>query len=218
MLGNLLIFGDSYSTYGGHIPEGYRTYYSAEGRPDNPVTKMQLEQTWWKRVVSKTGANLVLNNSWSGSTICYTSLTGEDCSKTNSFIYRYRQLKQSGFFEKNSIDTIFIFGATNDNWGQSPVGEPKYSDWTEQDLYYVLPAISHFIYSLKKDLPNTRIIFIINTEFKQEIVEVIQTSAKLFGIETIALEEVDKQLGHPTVKGMQEISEQVLNYLIKVNK
>ena len=215
MLGNLLIFGDSYSTFGGFIPEGYRTYYSVEGRPDNPVTKMQAEQTWWKRVIAQTGANLILNNSWSGSTICYTSLTGEDCSKTNSFIYRYRQLKQSGFFEKNSIDTIFIFGATNDNWGQSPVGEPKYSDWTEQDLYYVLPAISHFIYSLRKDLPNTRIIYIINTKFKPEIMDCIQTSAKLYGIETIALEEVDKQLGHPTVKGMQEISEQVLTYLNK---
>lgn len=215
MLGNLLIFGDSYSTFGGMIPEGYRTYYSEEGRPDNPVTKMHLSQTWWKRVLDKTGANLILNNSWSGSTICYTSLTGEDCSKTNSFIYRYRQLKEEGFFEKNKIDTLFVFGATNDNWGQSPVGEPKYSDWTEADLYYALPAISHFIYSLKKDLPSTRIIFIINTDLKSEISNCIQASAKLYGIEALALKEFDKQLGHPTVKGMQEISEQVLQYLAK---
>jgi len=28
---NILIFGDSYSTYEGYIPEGYPTYYSSQG-------------------------------------------------------------------------------------------------------------------------------------------------------------------------------------------
>ena len=28
--GNVMIFGDSYSTYSGHIPEGYAVYYSGK--------------------------------------------------------------------------------------------------------------------------------------------------------------------------------------------
>ena len=108
MLKNLLILGDSYSTYEGYIPEDYRFYYSMLGRPNMDVTRMTVDQTWWKRVIDQVGGNLVQNNSWSGSTVCYTSLNGEDCSQTNSFIYRYKQLYKSGFFADNDINTIFI--------------------------------------------------------------------------------------------------------------
>ncbi len=48
MLKNIVIFGDSYSTYEGCIPEGYATYYSKIGCADGPsVTKMDKEETWW---------------------------------------------------------------------------------------------------------------------------------------------------------------------------
>ena len=59
---NLLIFGDSYSTFKGYIPEGYAFYYSEDGRPETDVTA--LEETWWHQVINEMGANLVLNNSW----------------------------------------------------------------------------------------------------------------------------------------------------------
>ena len=42
---NVMIMGDSYSTYGGYIPEGYNTYYSDE-RAAAPVVK-GVEKTWW---------------------------------------------------------------------------------------------------------------------------------------------------------------------------
>ena len=98
---NVLIFGDSYSTYEGHIPEGYACYYCSEGREAGPtVTKMQLEETWWKQVIKGMDGNLLQNNSWSGSTIGYTGYAG-DCSTSSSFIFRFRQLKEQGFFQKN---------------------------------------------------------------------------------------------------------------------
>ena len=104
MIGNLMIFGDSYSTYAGMIPEGYAVYYSKEGRgdPEFMVTKMEAEDTWWMRLINATDATLVQNNSWSGSTVGYTGYSG-DCSHTSSFIYRYRQLKERGFFKENRI-------------------------------------------------------------------------------------------------------------------
>ena len=215
MFDRFFIFGDSYSTFKDYIPEGYAFYYSEQGDPEKPVKKMTVDQTWWKRLVDKTGATLVQNNSWSGSTICYTSLHGEDCSTTSSFIYRLEQLAKANYFEANPVDTVLVLGATNDNWGLSPLGQPKYSDWEKQDLYYALPAVSYFIHILKNTLPNARIVFIINTDFKPQLVETIKTSCDLYKIEYLELAPVDKQMGHPTPKGMQQICDQVIEHLNK---
>ena len=48
---NIVIFGDSYSTFDGYIPKGNLTYY-----PSYNVLK--AEQTWWGQLLEKTGANL----------------------------------------------------------------------------------------------------------------------------------------------------------------
>ena len=47
---NVLIIGDSYSTFEGHIPSGYEVFYRAGGREDNDVSR--VEETWWHQVVS----------------------------------------------------------------------------------------------------------------------------------------------------------------------
>ncbi len=211
---NLVIFGDSYSTYEGHIPEGYRTYYSKNGREEGPaVTKMKLEETWWKRLLAKTEMRLLLNNSWSGSTIGYTGYDNADCSASNSFIYRFRQLVKQGFFTNNLIDTFLIFGGTNDSWSNAPLGEMKLSDWEEKDLYFVLPAVCHFMSEVKKHLPNAKIYFIINTNLKPEINDCIKQASLHYGIKTIELKDIEKDCGHPTPNGMKAICEQVFENL-----
>lgn len=216
MIGNLLIIGDSYSTYEGYNPEGYAVYYSKEGRgdPEFMVTKMDVRDTWWMRLVSSTDAHLVHNNSWSGSTLCYTGYSG-DCSHTSSFIYRYRQLKAQGFFEENKIDTVLVFGGTNDSWANAPLGELKYDNFEESDLFSVLPAFSYFMKTLKEDLPESRIVFIANCDIKVEIVEAIKTLGEHFGIEVVALSGITKEHGHPNAQGMKEIFEQAKAVLEK---
>ena len=210
MIGNLLIIGDSYSTYEGWIPEGYAVYYSKEGRgdPEYMVTKMEVEDTWWMRLVNSTDAHLVHNNSWSGSTLCYTGYSG-DCSHTSSFIYRYRQLKEQGFFEKNRIDTVLVFGGTNDSWANAPLGELKFSDFSEEELFSVLPAFCYFMKTLKEELPDTRIVFIANCDIKSEIVEGAKTAGEHFGVDVVELREISKEHGHPNVLGMSQIADQV---------
>ena len=69
-LGNVMIFGDSYSTYAGYIPKGYAVYYS--GHRENPPDVFDVNNTWWGRLLQATDSSLVENNSWSGSTIGYT--------------------------------------------------------------------------------------------------------------------------------------------------
>ena len=212
MKNKLLIIGDSYSTFKGMIPNGYATYYSEDGvLPGVPVTKMNLEDTWWIKFIKATGIELALNNSWSGSTICYTGREG-DCSRTSSYIFRYRQLVENGFFKDNDVNTVIVFGGTNDSWIDAPLGELKFNEIEEKDLYSVLPAISYLMGKIKDDMPNARILFIANSDIKEEIISAIKASGGYYGVDTIELHDVHKESGHPTPLGMTDICNQVLEW------
>lgn len=203
---NIMIIGDSYSTFAGYIPEGHAAYYSTNEKPETDVRR--VEETWWHSLCSDMGLHLVLNESWSGTTLCNTGYDG-DCSQTSSFIYRLEKLTEEGFFEKNDIDTVFVFGCTNDSWANSPLGEIKLCDHTKEDLLSVCPAIGYFVGKLKALLPDGNIVFIINTNIKSEIKEAIKAVSDHNGTAYVALSRIDKLCGHPTVKGMSEIKEQV---------
>ena len=131
-LGNLYILGDSYSTFEGYIPPTHEYWYKTEKQTCTDVTN--VEETWWKIVLENTDVNLILNDSWSGTTICHTGYSGCDASN-RSFVTRFDKHIEEGFFDENKIDTVFVFGGTNDNWANSPLGELKHSDWTKEDLY-----------------------------------------------------------------------------------
>lgn len=212
MARNAMIFGDSYSTFRGYIPEGYAVYYhEAEGQENTDVRK--VTETWWHQVVSETGLNLIQNNSWSGSTVCHTGYNNTDCSKTNSFIYRLRKLTEEGFFQENRIDTVFVFGGTNDSWADDPLGTLKFDDIQEADLFCVLPGISYFLQTLKNTLPQADIYCLINTELKPEIADgFLQVCGKV-GITPVTFDYIDKNCGHPTVRGMKDIRNGVLRLL-----
>ena len=210
-LNNVIIFGDSYSTYLGHIPQGYAVYYS--GRRETPPDLEDVSQTWWHQVISEADGKLVQNNSWSGSTICYTGYGCTDRSKSSSFIYRLNKLADEGFFKKNKIDTVFVFGGTNDHWCQAPVGQLQFSDWTHDSLFFVLPAVCYFFKRLKEELPNSNIYCLINTNLRADITNGMKKACEHYGIKYITFDSIDKVNGHPTAKGMTDIKEQVLKNL-----
>lgn len=205
-LGNVLIFGDSYSTFEGYIPEGYNVYY----RTDSGATDVRaVTETWWHQLIKETGSNLVLNDSWSGSTVCNTGWDG-DCSKTSSFNYRLNKYISNGFFNENKIDTVLVFGATNDSWINVPLGELKFSDFEEKELFGFLPAVSCFLKTLRETLPDARIVYIINSGLQKPFEEGIKEASNRYGIQTIEVGNIDKESGHPTVKGMAEIKDVIL--------
>ena len=206
-LGNVLIFGDSYSTYKGFIPKGYADYYRPEGNPKTDL--LYVEETWWHQVLSETGSTLLLNDSWSGSTVCNTGYGG-DCSNYNSFIYRFEKYKAEGFFKENTVDTVFVFGGTNDNWANSPLGEVKFDGITKDDLFCVLPAMSYLLKGLCETLPSAKIYCLINTDLKGEISSGYNEIAKHYGVTPIQFDFIDKQNGHPTIQGMKDIKNQIL--------
>lgn len=208
---NVLILGDSYSTFEGCIPEGYGIYYYKNGREDNDVTS--VSETWWHLLAEELNLNIVHNNSWSGSTICYTGYGNTDRSRSTSFIYRLNQLEENGFFLENKIDTVFIFGGTNDSWANSPLGEETFDDYSHENLFNVLPAVSYIIKRAKEILPEANVILIVNDGLKPEIAKAAISASKKYGASYVLLENVDKSKGHPTVKGMQEIKEQILKLI-----
>ena len=213
MAKDTIIFGDSYSTFKGYVPEDYAAYYSENERPETDVTK--LEQTWWYQVVEEAALKLVLNNSWSGSTIGYTGYNNTDCSKSSSFIYRLKQLIEGGFFVKNRIDKVFVFGGTNDSWSNAPLGEIKYNNWEEKELFSVLPAICYFLNVLKETLPRADIYCLINTDIKPEIASCMKNACEKYHITPITFNSIDKKCGHPTIQGMKNIKDSVLKVINK---
>ena len=209
-IGNTLILGDSYSTFAGHIPEGHLPYYSPEDTVGSRVTC--VEQTWWHQLLSATDSNLLLNNSYSGSTICFTGYEGCDY-KTISFIRRFETMYEQGYFAENPVDTLLVFGGTNDDWSGAPEGVLMHEGWTEQDLYCALPAIGYFFHRVREILPQTRVCTILNTGLKPCIHEALIESSLRNGAEVIRLSDIDKNDGHPSDVGMTAIKDQILAHL-----
>lgn len=207
MKNNIFIMGDSYSTYAGHNPEGYNCYYS-DTRESAPVVR-GAEKTWWKRLVAENNLNLVMNDSFSGSTVCNT--VREALSVDSSFVSRMDKYIAEKFFDENKIDTMLIFGGTNDSWIDAPIGSVQYSDWTDDELKCVLPAFCYLINRAKEVVED--VIVIINTDLKQEITKGFIEACEKNEIKYLCLKEIDKENGHPTELGMKQISEQVTECL-----
>ncbi len=200
----IVIFGDSYSTFGGYNPDGYAIYYPKyyEG------SVQEVTQTWWHMLLKETSSELVLNDSWSGSTMCNTGYDG-DCSATSSFIFRLNRLIDSGFFSKNNIDRVLVFGATNDSATGNECGNTKYKDWKEQDLALILPGISYFMDRLTSVVEKEKIHFILNTELRQEVHSGIVEICNYYGVSFTELENIEKVNAHPNQTGMIQIKKQI---------
>lgn len=200
---NIFIMGDSYSTYEGYIPEGYHAYYG-DAVESTPVI-CGVDKTWWRMLAREQGVNIVRNDSYSGSTVCNTireGLPGE-----SSFVRRMDKYLAENFFAEHNIDTMFLFGGTNDSWIDAPIGRNKYADRTQKDLMYVLPAFCELIEKAKAAVKE--LIVVINTELKYEITDGIMKACGKNGVKYVLLKEIDKVSGHPTELGMRQICDQI---------
>ena len=198
------ILGDSYSTYEDFVtPATNELWYYAKNSAQKTDVK-DVRQTWWHQLIKENGWRLAVNNSYSGATISYTGYDGNDYSP-RSFNTRMDNLGQP--------DIIFIFGATNDSWAGSPIGDFKYEGIKKADLYEFRPALAHMLRWMTDRYVNTEIYFILNTELKDEINTSVKTICEHYGVPVITLTEVDKISGHPSVKGMRQIADQVNSFL-----
>ena len=60
---------------------------------------------------------------------------------------------------------------------------------------------------------NTRIYFILNDGLREEVNSSVTTICQHYGVPCIRLHDIDKMSGHPSVKGMQQIAQQIEEFL-----
>lgn len=193
------VLGDSYSTFEGAIPKGNAIWYFKRNNP-NQTDVNKLEQTWWSLLIADKGWKLEMNESYSGSTICNTGYNKDDYSD-RSFTKRMVNL--------GNPDIIFIFGATNDSWAHSPIGEYKYDDITTDDLWSFRPAMAKMLAWMKEHYAQSDIYFLLNDGLSADINTSVKTICEHYDVKCIELQQIDKMAGHPSVKGMQQIAKQV---------
>ena len=112
-------------------------------------------------------------------------------------------------------DVAIIFGGTNDSWANSPLGEETFTDYSHKNLFNVMPALSFIIKRAKEILPEANIVFIVNDSLKPEIASTVISASEHFGTSYALLEGIDKTNGHPTVKGMKNIKDQLSAFITK---
>lgn len=193
------VLGDSYSTFEGFMtPASNELWYYCKTRDNTDVT--EVTQTWWWQTIKENGWKLDTNNSYSGATIGYSGYSGNDYS-ARSFITRMDNI--------GNPDIIFIFGGTNDSWAGEKVGEYKWAEWNYGDFYTYRPAMAYLLNYLQLHHPNVAIHFIINDGLREDITESSKVICDHYGVPYIMLKDIDKQNGHPTIKGMRQIADQV---------
>ena len=204
----IAILGDSYSTYAGYIPEDYLYWYAPGGNAlDNDVAS--VEDTWWKILCNRMNLDLCCNCSYSGSTVCYTGYPGYDGKKT-SFVYRMK--REFGNLRNQHIapDYIFVFGGTNDFWNQSPVGEINYNPLSEDELKNFAPAFCCVMEYMKHNFPKSRLMIVINDDITSIVRDIEIEVGHHYGADVLELWGIDKQNGHPSRLGMEQIADQVI--------
>lgn len=206
---SISILGDSYSTFQGYLqPDTNAVWYWDNVEAMNTDVH-HVRETWWHQFIKKNGYRLCINNSFSGSTICYSGYktVGPDFTdySDRAFVTRLDKL--------GCPDIIFVFGGTNDSWAGSPIGEYKYSGWTREDLFSFRPAMACLLEKMIDHYPNVKIYFLLNDDLRDEIDESVKTICSHYEVDLIELVDIHKINGHPSVKGMRQICEQIEAYI-----
>ena len=198
------ILGDSYSTYEGYLTPSTNAIWYHVKNAEKKTDVTSVRQTWWHQLISQQGWKLCVNNSYSGATICNTGYDGNDYSD-RSFLTRMDNL--------GCPDIIFIFGATNDSWAHSPIGEFKYDDITGGDLWTFRPALARLLSHMQDRYIGTDLYFILNDGLTGDITSSVKTICEHYGVKCIVLHDIHKLSGHPSVQGMKQIAEQITEQL-----
>ncbi len=66
---------------------------------------------------------------------------------------------------------------------------------------------------LTSTLPQTKIVCVINSELKYEIVDGIMKASDHYSTSYILLKDIEKIWGHPSILGMRQICDQLTGFL-----
>lgn len=208
------VIGDSYSTYYGWMPSGNPSYYAkwgVDGENGEPNNVDSVTDQWWYKLCEQIGFTLLMNDSWSGSSVCNFAY-GVD-KTASSFVTRMKNSFGEQRATQPKPDILFVFGGTNDSWGNANIGQVKYSGWTTEDLNDFLPAACYMFDYLKKWNPGCRIINIVNNGLSSGITDGFATVCEHYGIVNVVLDNITKESSHPNKTGFTQIAQQIKKFL-----
>lgn len=222
------ILGDSISTLDGYNPEGYNLFFAGDNCTKAGVQDMS--DTWWGQVINLLGAELLINNSWSGSRV--SQLPGTEklfpsgCSDERTSALHMRDTMP---------DVIIVYLGTND-WGYGVTPEPKdIKSYDENELVFSC-AYETMVKKLQKNYPHAKICCCtLNTTFMSAnpgfsfpaahggvhidvYNNIIRSTANRFGCKLIDLAAYHKAYdsidgSHPNANGMKTLATMVLREL-----
>lgn len=143
------ILGDSITTFRGYIPEGYTCYYPQEG---NDLT--DVNDTWWMKVINRTGMQLLVNGSYSGSAVC-----GDSRAEGSSAGCSNRRLVDLMGADGTVPDVILVYLGANDFFHPMNLGSWP-GQATHRTDHYILDfteAYELMLQKLQAVYPGTKI-------------------------------------------------------------
>lgn len=198
------ILGDSYATFRGFVTEGHPCYYP---NPEKVTDVLQVEDTWWHQLMQRNNMQMLVNDSYSGATVCTTVRDKQPLSSA------FTERAKCSFSGEIQPDYIFVLGGTNDSWLERPIGQVMFCKRTEEDLKQMLPAYCEVIEYVIAHNPHATVVAVLNTGLHPDIHAGILRAAEHYGVIPVALREIDKQNGHPSALGMRQIADQVQHVL-----
>lgn len=145
------IIGDSISTFEGYNPKGYKVFYDESTGLKAGV--LSAEDTWWDKVISFFGGELLVNNAWSGSRV--TMLPGKDCDAL--FPSACSPERTSNLHQGDVTPDVIIINIGVNDWANGV--ETWYDDLGLIQEYYSSfdGAYDAMLRSVKKNYPNSEI-------------------------------------------------------------
>lgn len=142
------VLGDSISTFEGCSVPNEAVFYNEIHKKASGV--LSLQDTWWGEVIDRLDGNLLVNNSFSGSTVCWHPTYKTQCFGCSD--ERTSSLDKDGIFP----DVIMVYLGTND-WrcGIRVVPDARFN--SSDDLTVFSTAYRKMIEKIKKNYPNAEI-------------------------------------------------------------
>ena len=139
------VLGDSISTLDGYQPEDYAVFYQGENRYLAGV--FVPEDIWWGKVIEKLQGKLLVNNAFSGSTVC----RHPSCQIES---YGCSDARTGGLGEEGQApDVVMILMGIND-WG---CGMPLKPDGQMEGLRVFSVAYEAMLEKIKRNYPQAEI-------------------------------------------------------------
>lgn len=141
------VLGDSLSTFEGYSEPAYAVFYDTARKLASGV--ITYADTWWGRVIDALGGELLVNNSFAGSTVCKRpdyEIPSYACSDE-----RTSALAKDGVLP----DVVFVYVGTND-WGRGFRVRKDENEWEEDECVFST-AYDRMLKKLRKNYPHAEI-------------------------------------------------------------